>query len=116
MPTFFPTRAHLLVCTGPDCVARGGRALFARCTSALEQEGLAYYKAGGGVRLTESGCLGACAHGPTVAAYYDRGDGSLAQAWYAGMDEAKLVALARALSERRDPPVEGRFDRQGTVG
>jgi (2Fe-2S) ferredoxin len=116
VPNFFPTRAHLLVCTGTDCAARGGRELFARSTAALERDGLAYYKTGGGVRLTESGCLGACAHGPTVAAYHDRGDGSLAQAWYAGMDETKVLELARALDGRRDPPAEGRFDRSRPVG
>src|SRR6185295_9776508 len=100
MPTFFPTRAHLLVCTGPDCAERGARELYARCVAALERESLAYYKTGGSVRLTESGCLGACAHGPNAAAYYDAGqrDGSLAQAWYAGMDETKLLTLARCLN------------------
>lgn len=111
MPTFFPTRAHLLVCTGPDCTQRGARGLFARVTSELEAQRLAYYKSGGSVRLTEAGCLGACAHGPNACAYFERGDGALAQAWYAGVDDADLVALARALHDGEEPPEAKRFDR-----
>lgn len=110
LPLFFETRAHLLLCTGPSCRRVGSAELFAHATAALEAHGLAYYASGGSLRFTESGCLGACASGPTVAAYYADG-ATLAQAWYAGMDREELLALAQALHDGAALPVEGRFDR-----
>jgi (2Fe-2S) ferredoxin len=110
-PTFFPTRAHVLVCTGPDCTQRGARELHARVTTQLEARKLAYYKAGGSIRLTEAGCLGACAHGPNACAYFDAGDGALRQAWYAGVTAEDVVALAAALHAGEEPPGTKRFDR-----
>jgi len=110
LPLFFETRAHLLVCTGPTCRRAGSVALFANATADLEARRLAYYASGGSLRFTESGCLGACATGPTVAAYYADG-GTLAQAWYTGMDREKLLALAQALHDGATLPIDGRFDR-----
>ena len=41
----------------------GGAELFANAWQDLETHRLAYYTRGGSLRLTESGCLGACARG-----------------------------------------------------
>ena len=109
LPRFFETRAHLLVCIGPSCRRVGSAELFAHATAALEARRLAYYATGGSLRFTESGCLGACSSGPTVAAYYADG-GALAQAWYARMDGEKLLALAQALHDGAALPIDGRFD------
>jgi (2Fe-2S) ferredoxin len=90
------TTPHLLVCTGPNCAARGAGALFSNVWTALEREGLAYYKTGGSVRCTASGCLGACAEGPTVAAYPAQGEPQ----WWVGMNLDATVALANELHRR----------------
>lgn len=109
-PIFFATRAHVLLCTGPRCSIAGSRGVLADATTELERRRVAYYRDGGTVRLTEAGCLGACAFGPTVAAYYAGPDGQLTEAWYVRMDAAKVVALAEALHRGDPPPEEGRFD------
>lgn len=108
-PLFFPSRAHLLLCTGPRCSRRGSAKVFAEAWRTLEARSLAYYKRGGGIRLTESGCLGCCSYGPTLAAYYGDDRGGLAQAWYVGIDEPSLVRIAEALNEGRPPPDDKRF-------
>ena len=84
--------------------------MFAEAWSELERRSLAYYKTGGSVRLTESGCLGACSHGPTLAAYHAGPDGSLAQAWYVGMDGRAVLRVAEALHRGEPAPDEQRFD------
>lgn len=107
-PIFFETRAHVLVCQGPRCSRAGSRRVLDQTTVELERSRVAYYKDGGSVRLTESGCLGACAYGPTVVAYF--GDpGGLKEAWYVGMDTRKVVRLATALHLGDPLPEEGRF-------
>jgi (2Fe-2S) ferredoxin len=110
LPPFVPTRAHLLVCTGPSCRRVGSAQLFAGVWQDFEAQKLAYYTRGGSLRLTESGCLGACARGPNVAVYHDEG-GHLAQAWYIRMDRPAVVRLARALHEGAPLPTQNRFDR-----
>jgi (2Fe-2S) ferredoxin len=109
-PLFFATRAHLLVCVGPQCSKRGSRELLARATSHLETQKLAYYKEGGSIRLTATACLGACAHGPNLTAYFGDASGTLCEAWYSGVDDKRLSAIASALHEGNDPPDEGRYD------
>ncbi len=110
LPPFIPTRAHLLVCTGPSCRRVGGAELFANAWQDLETHRLAYYTRGGSLRLTESGCLGACARGPNVAVYHDA-DGRLEQAWYIRMDRGALLRLSRALHDGAPLPPQNRFDR-----
>ena len=102
-PTYYPTRAHLLLCTGPRCRARGADTVFRYLWDALEREGLAYYKTGGTLRLTESSCLGACCCGPILLAYP-------AGAWYYGVTVPAALEIARALHEGRDLPETNRFD------
>lgn len=108
-PIFFPTRAHVLVCTGPRCSRVASRRIMDEATHELERRQVAYYKEGGTVRLTEAGCLGACSHGPTVVAYYAGAEGKLEEAWYVGMDTRRLVSLAEALHRGEAPPSERRF-------
>jgi hypothetical protein len=62
-PLFFETRAHVLVCTSVNCSRAGARRVFEATWRALEERKVAYYRDGGTVRLTESGCQGACGHG-----------------------------------------------------
>jgi (2Fe-2S) ferredoxin len=109
-PLFFPARAHLLLCTGPRCARRGSPRVFQEAWQTLERRSLAYYKQGGSVRLTESGCLGCCAHGPTLVAYHGDESGALAHAWYVGVDTPSLLRIAQALQDGDPPPEEKRFD------
>jgi (2Fe-2S) ferredoxin len=108
-PLFFATRAHVLVCTGPRCGRAGSRRVFDEAWRALEREGLAYYKRGGSVRLTESGCLGQCAHGPALAAYHGDAQGALAESWFVQVDAPRVVEIARALHDGTALPERGRF-------
>jgi (2Fe-2S) ferredoxin len=108
-PQFFKTKAHLLICTSQQCAAKGSAILFQTLWQVLERERLAYY-AGGGLRLTESGCLGACQFGPNATCYRKLEAGGLEEAWYYGLDFPKALQLARALNASQDLPLEGRFD------
>lgn len=109
-PRFFKTNAHMLVCTGPDCTARGSRVLLKAFGYGLERERLAYYTPGGNLRLTESGCLGACQFGPNLTCYRKRQDGLLEEAWYAGMDYPRCMDVARVLQAKLELPNDGRYD------
>lgn len=113
LPLFFSTRAHVLVCTGPSCSRRGARELFARTWDEMERRRLAYHRAGGTVRLTESGCQGACDHGPNAIAYFGSADGGLSEAWYAGLDDDALLRIVEALHHGETPPAGGRYDPGG---
>jgi (2Fe-2S) ferredoxin len=108
-PTFFDTQAHLMVCVDEPCARQGSRQLYQALWRALETENLAYYKRGGNLRLTHSGCLGACNFGPTMACYFKR-EGKLEEAWYAGMTLPRALELARAVHAGSEPPEQGRFD------
>jgi len=107
-PPYFPTRGHLLVCTGPRCSRAGSQRLFRDATDLLERRRLAYYKDGGTVRLSEAGCLGACGHGPTLACY--RGSVQLEQAWYFAADLALVTKVAEAVQSESALPRERRYD------
>ncbi len=108
-PSFFKTRAHLLLCTSDHCATKGSRILFQTLWNALERERLAYH-AGGSVRLTESGCLGACQFGPNATCYRNLETGYLEEAWYFGLDYPKVLSLARALNTDQTLPFENRYD------
>jgi (2Fe-2S) ferredoxin len=108
-PLFYPTRAHLLLCTGPRCARAGSAAVFRDGWEELERRSLAYYKRGGSIRLTEAGCLGVCSHGPTLVAYHGDPRGGLAEAWYVGVGKTELVEIAEALHDGQEPPERGRF-------
>lgn len=110
LPLFFETRAHVLVCTGPRCGQAGARSLFQRAWAEAERRRLAYYVRGGSVRLTESGCLGACAHGPNAVVYRGDESGALSEAWFCDLDDTRLLALLEALQSGAPLPTEGRYD------
>ena len=109
-PIYFETRAHVLLCTGPRCSHAGSRRILEQSTVELERLRVAYYKDGGSVRLTECGCLGACAYGPTAVAYHGGPGGALREAWYVGLDGRRLGRLATALHAGTPLPGAGRFD------
>ena len=105
---YFKTNGHLLVCQGQNCQARGSVLLHKALWNHLERQSLAYYKAGGTVRLTESGCLGACAYGPALCVYRERG-GVLEQGWYGAVDFPLARRVAQAVHDGTDLPAEGRY-------
>jgi (2Fe-2S) ferredoxin len=108
-PHFFKTQAHILICTDPRCAQVGSKLLFQAVWQGLETEKLAYFKTGGNLRLSESGCLGACQFGPTVACYFKQGS-SLQQAWFYQQTLPSVMILAKALHSGSDVPLELRFD------
>jgi (2Fe-2S) ferredoxin len=108
-PLYFSTRGHLLVCQGQSCQTRGSALLHRALWNALERESLAYYKKGGSVRLTESGCLGACSYGPTLCAYRTRPEGGLEEGWYAATDLPQALNVARAIHAGEALPEGGKY-------
>ncbi|MBB6098731.1 (2Fe-2S) ferredoxin [Deinobacterium chartae] len=110
-PKFFSTRAHLLLCQNANCRKRGADLLHLGLARALEEQRLMYYKAGGSLRYTTSGCLGACSYGPVLALYRQRPDGTgLEQAWYFGVDFPLALEVARAAHAGTALPQERRYD------
>ena len=107
-PKYYPTRGHLLVCQGNSCQARGSALLYQALWKHLEREALAYYKQGGSVRLTTSGCLGACSYGPTLCAYRHGPEG-LEEGWYAAMEFPLATRIAQAVHAGAPLPVEHRY-------
>ena len=107
-PTFFATKGHLLLCQGSSCTARGADLLHRALNAALERDRLAYYKTGGSLRLTESGCLGACQFGPVLACYRQH-DGQLEEAWYAATDFPLARQVAQAVHDEADLPDDRRY-------
>lgn len=107
-PRYFRTSGHLLVCQHANCRARGADLLYQGLWNALERERLAYYKSGGSVRLTTSGCLGACSFGPTLCVYRERA-GELEEGWYAAVDFRLALEVARAVHEGRDLPGDRKY-------
>lgn len=108
-PKYFRTRGHVLVCQNGNCQARGSAPLFKALWNHLEQAKLAYYKTDGHVRLTESGCLGACSYGPAVCVYREQG-GKLQEAWYAGVDLPQAKQIVQAVQDQSELPTKNRYD------
>jgi (2Fe-2S) ferredoxin len=78
--------------------------MFQEVWDALDREKIAYYRTGGSVRLTETGCLGACDLGPTIACYLANSDPAsnvLTQTWRVNMTAEKIVGLARSVHASR---------------
>jgi len=60
------TRAHVLICRGPDCMSRGAQATYTAFTRELAALGLPDDE----VVQTQCGCVGPmCGSGPTVCVY-----------------------------------------------
>ncbi|GGJ41422.1 (2Fe-2S) ferredoxin domain-containing protein [Deinococcus roseus] len=108
-PRFFATRGHLMLCHNTSCRQKGADLLHLALTRHLEQEHLMYYKSGGSVRYTLSGCLGACSHGPVMACYRQTAQG-LEQGWYFGMTLPLALQVARSIQQQTPLPGEHRFD------
>ncbi|GAA5501240.1 hypothetical protein Dxin01_00972 [Deinococcus xinjiangensis] len=102
-PKFYPTSGHILICQNNNCQGRGSALLYKALWNHLEREGLAYYKKGGKVRLTESGCLGACSYGPTLCVYRQTPQG-LEEGWYAAVDFPVAKAVAQAVQDGSELP------------
>lgn len=82
-------------------------------TRTLEQHHLIYYKSGGTLRYTTSGCLGACSFGPILACYRNTKHGltdGLEEAWYAGVTLPLALEVAEAIQHDRPWPSQNRFD------
>jgi (2Fe-2S) ferredoxin len=107
-PPYFRTSAHLLVCQHANCKARGSDLLHRAVWNALDTSRLAYFKTGGSVRLTESGCLGACTSGPVMCVYRERA-GQLEEAWYAAVDVPLAMKVARAAHEGTELPTDRKY-------
>jgi (2Fe-2S) ferredoxin len=70
------TRAHLLICRGPDCMSRGAQDTYTAFTREMALLGLPEDE----VVQTQCGCVGPmCGSGPTVCVYPDG-------VWYGGVD------------------------------
>lgn len=80
---------HFFVCTNarptghplPSCAPNGGQAVFAAFTREIARRGFPP-----GVKVTASGCLTPCNHGPNVVVYPEG-------IWYAGLTAADVPAL-----------------------
>lgn len=110
-PKFFRTKGHLLLCQNGNCQTRGAALLHSVLTRSLEQHHLIYYKSGGTLRYTTSGCLGACSFGPIMACYRNTQEGKgLEEAWYAGVTLPLALEVAQAIQHDRPWPSQNRFD------
>ncbi|WP_425145852.1 (2Fe-2S) ferredoxin domain-containing protein [Deinococcus sp.] len=107
-PPYFRTSGHLLVCQHLNCRSRGSELLYKALWNALERERLAYFKTGGSLRLTESGCLGACSYGPVLCVYRQRA-GVLEEGWYAAADLPLALEVARAVHAGEDLPQDRKY-------
>jgi (2Fe-2S) ferredoxin len=107
-PPYFKTSGHLLVCQHTNCRARGSDLLYKALWNALDAHRLAYYKGGGSVRLTESGCLGACSYGPAMCVYR-QGTNGLEEGWYAAADLPLALKLAQAVHDGAELPAERKY-------
>ncbi|WP_424950463.1 (2Fe-2S) ferredoxin domain-containing protein [Deinococcus sp.] len=108
LPHYFRTSGHLLVCQHTNCRARGSELLYQALWNTLEREKLAYFKTGGSLRLTESGCLGACSFGPVLCVYRQRA-GQLEEGWYAATDLPLALEVAKAVHEGEPLPEDRKY-------
>ena len=98
-----------MLCQNSSCKQRGADVLHLALTRGLEQEHLMYYKSGGSIRYTTSGCLGACSYGPVLACYRQTPEG-IEEAWYFGVNFPLAMKVARAVQQEQSLPAEQRFD------
>jgi (2Fe-2S) ferredoxin len=78
------TRAHVLVCRGPDCAARGAQDVYTALADAVHERGLSDE-----VIQTQCGCVGPMCGGGPVVCCYPTG------AWYAPVTAADAVDIVR---------------------
>ncbi len=84
------TRAHVLVCRGPDCSSRGAHDVYTEMAAQRHAQGLEE----DAVVQTQTGCIGPlCGQGPVVCCYPTG-------AWYAHVAVADVAEIvARDLGE-----------------
>jgi (2Fe-2S) ferredoxin len=75
-------RAHVLVCRGPDCSARGGQEVYTAVAWEIERQGLSDE-----VVQTQSGCVGPLCGGGPVVCCYPTG------AWYAPVAPGDVAGI-----------------------
>ncbi len=76
------TRAHVLVCRGPDCASRGAQDIYTEMASQVFAQGLSDE-----VVQTQSGCVAPlCGQGPVICSYP-------AGVWYAGVETADVAEI-----------------------
>lgn len=107
-PKFFRTNGHVLICQDTTCQRLGSPLLYRALWNHLERHSQAYYKSGGKVRLTQSGCLGACGYGPTMCVYRQR-PGGLEEAWYGAVDFPLASRVAQAVQDGTELPTEHKY-------
>jgi (2Fe-2S) ferredoxin len=85
-------RAHVLVCRGPDCAARGAQDVYTAIAWEVERLGL-----GDEVVQTQCGCVGPlCGRGPVVCCYPTG-------AWYAAVTAGDAAAIVGRDLARGEP-------------
>jgi (2Fe-2S) ferredoxin len=90
-----PYRCHIFICVNvrennpanPGCGTKGGAILKDKLKEAVEARG---WK--GKVRVSTSGCMGLCGHGPNVL-LYPQG------IWFSGVTENDLVDVLREVEQ-----------------
>lgn len=76
------TRAHVLICRGPDCTSRGSHDVYTEFATQVFAQGLADE-----VVQTQSGCVGPlCGRGPVVCSYPSG-------VWYADVAPADVEGI-----------------------
>ena len=76
------TRAHVLVCRGPDCISRGAQDVYTEVASQVFAQGLSH-----DVVQTQCGCVAPlCGHGPVICSYPSG-------VWYAGVTPADVAGI-----------------------
>ena len=83
-----PYRIHILVCTtGRTCPTQGSEPVWLALKKRVRGEGLT-----GEVRVSKSGCVGQCGHGPMACVYPDN-------VWYAALGEEDVEPLLAHLRD-----------------
>ena len=78
------TRAHVLVCRGPECSSRGAQDVYTEMAAEVFAQGLSDE-----VVQTQCGCVSPlCGQGPVICSYPSG-------AWYAGVTAADVAEIVR---------------------
>ena len=79
------TRAHVLVCRGPDCTSRGAQDVYTEMAAQLRAQGVGDEE----VVQSQTGCVGpVCGSGPVVCCYPTG-------AWYAPVAPGDVAEIVR---------------------
>ncbi len=85
-----PYRIHALICTrGKTCPTQGSDAIWAELKRRVHERGLQDE-----IRVSKSGCVGQCGHGPMACVYPDN-------VWYGALESGDVDALLDHLVDGR---------------